>query len=100
MKPTTTTMKSLTLLLLFCGGCAMTRPHVVEISTGTNGIVTRKEIWLPAFVIWPATQTIEKQRGSIGKTLNAGFADAQQEGGGTNIVDALRALDSILGKIR
>jgi len=91
---------ALSSLALLANGCALTRPHVIAIETGTNGVVSRREIWLPAFVVWPATQSIEKQRGSIGRTLNAGFSDAAQEGGGTNVVEALRALDSILGKIR
>ena len=88
------------LLLLSCVGCAMTRPHVVETVTGTNGVVTRRELWLPAFVVWPGTQTLEKQRASIGKTLSAGFTGSEQDSGGTNVVEALRAIDSILGRLR
>jgi hypothetical protein len=88
------------LVALLGTGCAVTWPRVSVEETGTNGVVTKKKISLPAFVVWPGTQTLEKQRGSIGKTLSAGFSDAAQEGGGTNVVEALRALDSILGKIR
>ena len=93
------------LLLLFGTGCALTRPHVVETTAttyaaGATNITVRKEIWLPAFVVWPANQTLEKQRGSIGKTVSAGFTDANQDGGGTNMVESLKALDSIIGKIR
>jgi hypothetical protein len=87
-------------LLSLLSGCAMTRPHVLEMVTSTNGVVTRREIWLPAFVIWPGTQVIEKQRGSIGKTISAGVVAAEQDSGGTNVVDALKYIDSILGKIR
>ncbi len=87
------------LFLLTCCGCAMTRPHLVEVSTGTNGMITRKELWLPSYAIWPGSQIIAKERASIGKTLSAGFTDAQQESGGTNVIEALKAIDSILGKI-
>ena len=97
-----TTMKILRFIpLLALCGCALTRPHVVSIETGTNGVMlSRKEIWLPAFVIWPANQNIDRQRASIGKTLSAGVTDAEQQGGGTNLVDALRAIGGILGNLR
>lgn len=87
-------------LLALCG-CAVTRPHVLCIETDTNGcIISRKEIWLPAFVVWPGTQVISKQRGSIAKTVSAGVVDSQQDSGGTNLVDALRAIGGILNTIR
>lgn len=92
-------MKYLALILL-CSGCAITRPHVVETTTTTNGVISRRELWLSSFAVWPGSQLIAKERASAGKTLSAGFTDAQQEGGGTNLVDALKAIDSILGKLR
>ncbi len=93
-------MKRFLPLLLVTCGCALTRPHVVEVSTGTNGTVTRKEIWLPAFAVWPASQTLEKQRGSIGKTLTAGFSEASQDGGSTNIADTIKALTDLLKTLK
>lgn len=93
-------MKKLLLLLPLMVGCAYVRPHAVETATSTNGVITRREIWLPGFAIWPAGQTVDKQRASIGKTVSAGMVDVNQDGGGTNVVEALRAIDSILGKIR
>ena len=97
-------MKSYLLLLLlpivFIVGCAYSRPHLVEtITNPTNGITTRRELWLPGYALWPASQTIERQRASIGKTLSAGLTEANQDSGGTNMVEALRSLDSILKTI-
>jgi len=95
-------MKRFLLLLPLLAGCAVTRPHLVEVTTttytrnGVTNVVVRKDMKLPAYVLWPATQSLEKQRGSIGKTLSAGFSGADQDGGSTNVADTIKALDSLL----
>ena len=88
------------LLLLLLTGCAYTRPHLIEVTTNpANGQVTRRELWLSGYAVWPASQIVEKQRASIGKTLSAGMVELNQDGGGTNMVEALKAIDSILRTI-
>lgn len=90
-------MKYLALLLL-CG-CAVNRPVLRETITATNGVVTVKELRMTTFAVWPATTTFEKQRGSVGKTLTVGTEQMEQETTSTNAVEALRYIDSILGKV-
>ena len=66
----------------------------------TNGVITVTESRLTTFALWPATQTIGQQRVTnthLGQGI--GEKELSQAGGGTNLVEALKALDSILGKI-
>jgi hypothetical protein len=97
-------------LLALCG-CALMRPnglrrsHTVttfDASGRTNSVTVDllERVSLPALATWPADQSIAKQRGSVGKTVSAGVTDAEQQGGGTNLVDALRAIGGILGNLR
>lgn len=85
-------------------GCALNRPYMRETSetTSTNGVVTKTERLSKATTIglWPGTATVEKQRTSLGKTMSIGQQDIESNGGGTNMVESLRALDSIVGKLR
>lgn len=91
------------ILLLFVvftvSGCAFSRPHIKVTTTGTNGVVTVSELRLTLLAIWPATQTMERQRGSIGKTLSLGVVGSDQDTTGTNAVEVLKVIDSILSKI-
>lgn len=88
------------LALLLTAGCAYNRPSIRTESRGTNGIVTVSETSARTFAVWPATSTVERQKLSNGKTHSIGTDGLDQQGGGTNLVEALKALDSILGKIR
>lgn len=88
------------LAALACAGCAVNRPEFVERTTGTNGVVIERRLVVPSWTLWPATQSIASQRASLGRTFTLGTTDADQSGGGTNIVETLKALDSILGKLR
>ena len=81
-------------------GCAFSRPYIVVTTTDTNGTVTVSQLRLTLFAVWPATQTMEKQRGSIGKTMSLGVVGSDQDTTGTNAVEALKHIDSILSKIR
>lgn len=100
-------MKLATVLALLFGfacvlsscGCAYSRPHIIVTTIDTNGVTTISQLRLTLFAVWPATQTMEKQRGSIGKTLSLGTVGSEQYTGGTNVVEALKAIDSILGKL-
>lgn len=81
-------------------GCVVNRPLLTERITSTNGVVTERSLKVTSFAFWPATQAIDRQRASLGKTMSLGTAGLEQESGGTNVIEALRALDSILGKVR
>jgi hypothetical protein len=93
-------MKRLWAILLLCGGCVMSYPSARETTTLTNGTVIVREIKLTTWAGWPASQNIEKQHASIGKTVSVGSTGLEQESGGTNVVDALKYINDILGKIR
>lgn len=91
-------------LPLLLTGCALNRPRLSEriTTTGTNGVVTVNErvLKVTSFALWPAHTELERQTASVGKTLSTGTTGLTQEGGGTNVVEALKALDSILGRIK
>jgi len=88
------------LILLTLCGCVVNRPVLIEREYSTNGLVRERIMRVQSFALWPASQQIDRQRASLGKTLSLGQSAMEQEGGGTNVVEALRALDSILGKVR
>lgn len=90
----------LILCIALCG-CAFNRPNYTRTTINpTNGLVIVEKLSVPTYAIWPATTELGKQRVSIGKTISVGTTQLSEDSGGTNIVDALKALDSILGKIR
>ena len=80
-------------------GCAVNRPVLTERITSTNGVVTERTLRMSSFVLWPATSSLDKQRASIGKTMSAGTSGLELEGGGTNVVEALRELNALVGKV-
>ena len=94
-------MKTLLLLLVVAclSGCVISRPYIKETTTTPDGSIIVREMRLTSFAIWPASQSVDKQRASVGKTWSLGAAGIDQESGGTNVVDALRAIDSILSKL-
>jgi len=87
-------------LVWLVSGCVVNRPVLTERVVNTNGVVTERSLRINSFAIWPATQSLDKQKVSLGKTFSVGQEGLEQEAGGTNIVEALRAIDSIIGKIR
>lgn len=91
---------SLLLLSLLFAGCAVNRPEFRESTVNADGSYTERRLIVPTWSLWPASTDLAKQRASLGKTMTLGTSDLGQEGGGTNMVEALRALDSILGKVR
>jgi hypothetical protein len=77
-------------------GCA-NKTTVLE-ERDTNGVyrTTRTRF----LALWPATQKIDSERTALtphGQAIND--RGVSQETGSTNVVEALRALDSILGRI-
>jgi hypothetical protein len=92
-----------TISALLLTGCALNRPRLSEkvTTTETNGVVTVNErvLKVTSFALWPAHTDLERQSASVGKTLSTGTTGLTQDGGGTNVVQALKSLDSILSKI-
>lgn len=80
-------------------GCAVNRPEFVEKTTSTNGVVMERRLVVSTWTLWPATSEIGKQRASLGRTFSLGQTEVEQSGGGTNVVEALKAIDSILGRL-
>lgn len=94
-------MKRFALLLaLLAAGCAVNRPEFRETVVAADGSSTERRLTVSTWSLWPASTDLAKQRASLGKTMTLGTSDLGQEGGGTNVVETLRALDSILGKLR
>lgn len=94
-----------TALSLMSVGCVLNRPRLSERNTTTltNGVViaNEKNMKVTSFVLWPAKETVANQKASISaKTMSTGVDSLQQEGGGTNVVDALKEINSILSKVR
>lgn len=89
------------ILILALSGCAMNNPKFVVETHSTNGVVEIRKLSVPTFAIWPATTDLAKQRATLGqKSFSLGTDGLKEESGGTNMVEALKALDSILGKMR
>ena len=79
----------------------MNNPKFVSETHSTNGVVEIRKLSVPTFAIWPATTELAKQKASLSaKSFTLGTEGLKEEGGGTNMIEALKALDSILGKVR
>jgi hypothetical protein len=87
------------LLAVMLAGCAVNRPQFYEKTTGTNGVVMERRLAVSTWTFWPATSEIGKQKASLGKTFSLGQSELDQSGGGTNMVEALKSIDSIIGKL-
>ena len=89
----------LPLVALF-SSCAYNRPLFTESIVSTNGTITTRNLSVRTFALWPATTQVEKQKATLGKTFSLGTTGLNEDSGGTNVVEALKAIDSILGKIK
>ena len=87
------------LLLVLCG-CAVNRVTLRTEETGTNGVTTVRITRSSTWALWPATSDLHKQRVTNLRGHGVGTEELHQETGGTNVVAALHALDSILSKIK
>lgn len=68
-----------------------------------NGVrvIQSKEIWTASRSLFDNSQTADKIRVSNSeKTQSVGLSGFENTSSGTNAVEALKSLDSILGKIR
>jgi hypothetical protein len=88
--------------LLFVNGCAIKSNNLSYVRTMPDG--TREEHTLRTTVkaAWPASTEVSKSKDGVSSkgALSSGSDSISQEAGGTNVVDALKALDSILSKIK
>ena len=76
---------------LILAGCSLSRPVITETVAGTNGVTTARSLRVTQFALWPATQTVAKQRATLGKTFSFGSEGLELDGGGTNLVESLDA---------
>lgn len=89
-------MKNILLLLLCLTGCVAAPTHLLEITRDTNGVATTRELRMTTYAIWPATATMDKQHATMGKYLSVNTTGLQESTGGTNVVEALKQIDSII----
>ena len=92
-------------LALFCigimSGCSWNRPVLRSETHHPDGTVEIRVMKIATFAIWPAETDLAKQRATLSdKSFLVGTEGLKESGGGTNMVEALKALDSILGKVR
>lgn len=86
-------------------GCAGARPYAHErvTVTDTNGVTTTTDRTMKTTTwnLWPSKSEIERQTVSAGKSWKIGQEGIDTETtGGTNGVQALREINSILSKVR
>lgn len=86
--------------LFFAAACTTSRQRITEEIRMTNGTVTIRSIDAEATVLGDGEQTLAKMTLSAGKTLSVGMHGVEQTAAATNAVEALRSIDSILGKLR
>lgn len=85
--------------LLF-SGCSLSRPVITETVTGTNGVATSRSLRVTQFALWPATQTVAKQRATLGRTFSFGSEGLELDGGGTNLVESLNAATRLVQSLK
>ena len=91
---------ALAALLLILSGCARMSQTLTTTTTATNGAVEIRESRVVGFALFDSKNTFDALRVSNGKTHSIGLKGVDQEATSTNAVEALRAIDSILGKVR
>lgn len=83
-------MLGLVLIIPILTGCTINRPYMKERTTvtTTNGVTsaTDRNLKVTSLTLWPAKESVNGQKASLGKTMSTGVESLQQEGGGTNVV--------------
>lgn len=90
--------------VIACLGCSVARPYAHERTTITdaNGVqtVTDRTMKTTTASLWPSKSEIDKQTVNAGKSWKIGQEGIDAETtGGTNGVQALREINSILSKV-
>ena len=92
---------SLALVAAVCSalaGCSISNPQFLERVTATNGVVTEKSLRVTQWAMWPATQSVAKQRASLGRTFSFGSEGMEQESTGTNAVELVKSAAGAFGE--
>lgn len=79
-------------------GCSISNPKFMERVIATNGVVTQKSLSVTQWAIWPATQTVAKQKATLGKTFGFGSEGMEQESTGTNAVELVKSAAGAFGE--
>jgi uncharacterized lipoprotein YajG len=94
-------MKNLLLIsaLAMLSACATSHQHVESTVTDPKtGLVTHNETDSVNRSFWDSRNSVDKVRASNGKTQSIGLAGVGEESTGTNVVEGLKYLDSIVSK--
>lgn len=86
--------------VIMLSGCATNKITLSTEETGTNGVRIVRTTRSLTFALWPATSDIKNQRVTSLKGHGIGTTELHQETGGTNVTEALKVIDSIIGKIK
>jgi hypothetical protein len=85
---------------LLLTGCAVSRPVITESVTTTNGVTTSRSLRVTQFALWPATQSVAKQRASLGKTFSFGSEGLELDGGSTNLTETIREATRLVQSLK
>jgi hypothetical protein len=105
--PTGVPPVKLSCALLLCAlwlgvGCAMNHPVIKTTTYYPDGRREERIVDVRSYALWPATTEAAKQKASISPKLglSTGSDLIREESASTNSIEALKAIDSILGKIK
>ena len=92
-------------VLLFAGlwvwpGCAVSRPYARSETVSTNGTTTIRVMKSTTFALWPASQHLSKEILVNGEKQALNESALVQKTDSTNVTEAPKAIDSIIGKIK
>lgn len=97
---TTTTLLAVATAVLLTG-CTINNPKFYSETRSTNGTVEIRRLSIPTVALWPATTDLAKQKAGLSaKSFSLGTEGLREETGSTNVVEALRSIDSILSRIK
>ena len=83
-------------------GCAMNHPKITAVTYYPDGRKEERTIDVRSYAIWPATTEVAKQKATLTPKLGltTGSDLIHEDSTSTNSLEALKAIDSILGKIK
>ena len=85
----------------FASGCATNHVDLTTQRTDTNGVVTVSRSQANTTALWPATTELARQRlANTPHGQSLGTEGLHEEGGGTNLVNALHELNTFLGHFK
>ena len=89
-------------LALGSSGCAMNHPKITATTFYPDGRREERVIDIRSYALWPATTEVAKQKAALTPKLGltTGSDLIHEDSTSTNSLEALKAIDSILGKIK